>query len=967
MAAQTTYQYASGTTQAVPLPASAQMLATSPPLGGVNITVDSPTAGQQNETSIAVNTNNPSNLIGGSNDYRTGDSRCGRYVSTNNGSTWTDLTPFAMFTDPSYSNNVATNIAFTAAGDPGTAFDANGHAYYLCMYFTRTQGLANSGDATQYVHKSDDGGATWGPPIRVSTAAAGSNFDDKGHMAVDNKSSTAYRGNIYVAWARLNTGEIHFARSTDGGVSFEPDYAVGGLGGSGANIAVGIDGTVYLASISGTTISIASSTNGGQSFGAPNTVRTLTGATGNGTVRPLSRTNSFPVIGTSPTNANNVYAVWSEKGIGNDDSDIMFARSTNGGVAWGTPVRVNDDVNPVNDWNSQFFPWMAVDPTDGEINIVWYDDRLDPNHTDSTPLIDLFFASSTDDGLSFGVNTRVSTQSSNTNVGFSPQFFGDYNAIAAFNGVAYPLWADSRTGDQDVLTTQIGGADLAITKSASSNTVAAGTEFTFTIGVTNGGPASAFNVVVTDTLPTGLTYVSSTDTCTAVAGTVTCKLGNIASGSSTSFDIQVSVDATVAAGSTLTNTATVKSDQQDPVASNNTASASVIVTAQADLQLTKTCKPDQTAAQAGSTAFCTIAVFNAGPSTAQNVQVTDNIFASTPFTVTSVLTSPSVACTAPGGATTSGTVSCAFGSLASGGTATVTVNFSANSGGDINDTAMVTATTPDPNTANNSATGKVTFVSSADVSITKVSSPNPVVAGTNLTYTISVGNVGPSTATNVVVKDTLPGQVSMVSTTPSAGSCTGGIPGNPLQPLTCTLGSLANGGSATITVVVTVAPNTPSGTILVNNATVASDVADPNNANNSSTAFTNVSTSANLAIVKTSDKSVYKPSSIVTYTITVTNNGPSDALAVLVTDNLPALKQATYKSDTGGCSRNATPPTVLTCSLGTVPTGTSKSFNIYELINGNQGLVSNTASVAGSTPDPNLTNNTSTRTVTIGH
>ena len=754
MTAQTTYQYASGTTQVVPLPASHQPVATSPPLAGVNITVDSPTAGAQDETSIAVNTNNPSDLIGGSNDYRTGDSRCGRYLSTNNGGTWTDLTPFAMFTDPSYANNLATNIPFTAAGDPGVAFDADGHAYYLCMYFTRKKPSAG-GDNTQYVHRSDDGGANWGSPIRVSTAAAGSNFDDKGHIAVDNKSSTANRGNIYVAWARLNTGEIRFARSTNGGASFEADYAVAGLGGSGANIAVGIDGTVYLASISGTTISIVSSTNGGQSFGAAKTVRTLTGATGNGTVRPLARTNSFPVIGTSPTNANTVYAVWSEKGAGKDDSDILFARSTDSGATWGSPVRVNDDINPsATDWNSQFFPWMAVDPTDGEINIVWYDNRLDPNHTDGTPLVDLYFASSTNDGLSFGVNTRVSTASSNTTANFggtgSPtagQFFGDYNGIAAFDGVAYPLWTDSRTGDQDVVTTQVGGADLAITKTASSNTVAAGTQFTYTIGVTNGGPASAFNVVVTDTLPTGLSYVSSTDTCTAVAATLTCHLGALASGRSTSFTVQVKVPANYLSSrglntATIINTATVTADQADPNPGNNTASASTKVVAVSDLSITKSGSPNPVAA--GTNLTYTVNVSNAGPSDATNVVFTDNL----PAGVTFLHSSP-VACA---GTTV---LTCNTGTVASAGhrSFTIVVSIPADylSSRNVNtamisNTANVTSAATDPNPSNNRSSLGTKVISVADLDMTVTVAPNPVHQGQNVTYIVNFKNIGPSDA-----------------------------------------------------------------------------------------------------------------------------------------------------------------------------------------------------------------------------
>jgi hypothetical protein len=92
--------------------------------------------------------------------------------------------------------------------------------------------------------------------------------------------------------------------------------------------------------------------------GTDHTIRTLTGTTFS--VRPLTRVNSFPVIATDRISVNILYAVWAENPSGDDDSDIMFARSTDGGNTWSSPIRVNDDVNAVGDFNSQFFPWMAA-------------------------------------------------------------------------------------------------------------------------------------------------------------------------------------------------------------------------------------------------------------------------------------------------------------------------------------------------------------------------------------------------------------------------------------------------------------------------------------------------------------------------------------------------------------------------------------------------------------------------------
>lgn len=417
-----------------------------PALGGVNILVTG-AANAQNETTIAINPNSPANLIGGANDYRNGPPNCGVYSSSDNGNTWTGAT-------------LPQVAGFTDAGDPGVAFDPDGHAYFLCLNFNRDS-MGRGIQLTQYIRKSSDGGLTWSAPV-LAAGAFQANKDDKGHIAVDNGPSSPFRGNIYVSFTRLNTGEIRFNRSTNGGASFAgcvpgpcADFAISNSNPGvvqGSNIAVGIDGAVYVAwadNNNGSTsrIVIDKSTNGGQMFGAlsggtNHVVRTFT-AIGNPdlsrSVRPLSRANSFPVIATSPTDANVVYAVWAEKPAGTDDSDIMLARSADGGNTWSSPIRVNDDINPLGDFNSQFFPWMAVDPTDGSINIAWFDDRDDPNHTDGTPLVNDYFASSTDGGLTFSKNLRVSTQSSNTNANFgsgSNQFFGDYNAVAARNGVA---------------------------------------------------------------------------------------------------------------------------------------------------------------------------------------------------------------------------------------------------------------------------------------------------------------------------------------------------------------------------------------------------------------------------------------------------------------------------------------------------------------------------------------------------
>jgi uncharacterized repeat protein (TIGR01451 family) len=149
----------------------------------------------------------------------------------------------------------------------------------------------------------------------------------------------------------------------------------------------------------------------------------------------------------------------------------------------------------------------------------------------------------------------------------------------------------------------------------------------------------------------------------------------------------------------------------------------------------------------------------------------------------------------------------------------------------------------------------VSYTGVADLGLTKAATPDPVSAGDNLTYTLTVHNAGPSTAHAVALRDTVPAGVSPVSVaSPPGTTCVGGTPGNPADPLACALGNLGPGATAVVTVVVRVAPNLAAGTVLVNQASVVSDSADPNNANNIAGRSVTVQTRADLAITKTSDE-----------------------------------------------------------------------------------------------------------------
>jgi uncharacterized repeat protein (TIGR01451 family) len=958
-----------------------------PPVGGASVRVNQdPGNNAQNETSIDLNPVFPDNLVAGANDYRGTDTACGFYASFDQGQTWP-----GDGTLPYVDADNDTIADFAAAGDPALAFDGGGRGYYLCMNFNR-----NFSQHTQYVFKSFDGGENWGPPVLAAGTPLG-NFDDKGHLAVDTWPGSPYADNVYMSFTRINTGEIRFNRSIDGANSFEgclappcADQVINdGNPGvvQGSNIAVAPDGVVWIAwadsdNAATSRIMLDRSDDGGVTFGTDLVIHSFEAidnphVSKNG-VRPLARVNSFPVIKVDPSNANIIYAVWAEDptpgaaGATDDDSDIMFKRCTYddglGTLSCAAAKRINDDVNPPGDFHSQFFPWMAIDPIDGSINIVWYDDRNDPDRTDGTPLVDLYFASSANGGNSFSQNLRVSEASSDVTVNFGTPFFGDYNGIVAFDGVAYPFWTDSsgsapgsNANQEDTYITQIGGADLRLIKTGPAS-AGAGETMTYGINVTNDGPAAAFNVVVEDTLPVGVTYVADTDSCTeAPIGTLTCELGGLGIGDSASFDVQVTVDPDIAEGTVLENTATTSSDQEDLDTANNSDTVSTIVNTAADLVITKTCKPDEPA-MAGGEAFCEIVIVNNGPATARNVTLSDDNVSEGTFTASADVSEGACFVDADQD------VDCSIGDMAAGENVKVTVTVSSDDGVDINDVASVTSDTPDPDPANNSATGSVSFVAKADLAIAKNDTPDPVNIGEQLTYDLTVTNNGPSTAVNVVVEDILPAGVVIDSVSSSAGTCNAGEPGDVSRPTVCTFDSIASGANETMQIVVTVPASV--GPTLINDAQVSSDTQDPNNANDLATTQTTVE-GADIWIDKTGNFPTGNPSGTILYYLTVHNEagcseddpqvcgtgGPEDAANIMVIDRLPSTsKKLVVEFVSEQCSYDEAAHQV-SCMEPVLPSGSSVTFEIQVRAKGNLGNITNVVDVSTSTFDPNTDNN----------
>jgi uncharacterized repeat protein (TIGR01451 family) len=255
----------------------------------------------------------------------------------------------------------------------------------------------------------------------------------------------------------------------------------------------------------------------------------------------------------------------------------------------------------------------------------------------------------------------------------------------------------------------------------------------------------------------------------------------------------------------------------------------------------------------------------------------------------------------------------------------------------------------------------VRVVAVADLSLDKTDSPDPLVAGTDITYTLHAHNGGPSTAPNVKIQDFLPNSVDVLSVGGAGGSCVPGVPGDPSHPTQCTYATLASGATATMTTVVRVKPGDHP--VVNNEARVSSDVLDPDTTNNTASATTSVRV-ADLKIVKTSDADVYKPSSQITYTLAVTNNGPGNAENVQVTDALPLTSQDRVAVLDPSCTLAGA---IVTCNLGTLAPLANRNVTIAIILKGKEGQVSNTASVSSTTFDPDPANNSSTRVVISGN
>jgi uncharacterized repeat protein (TIGR01451 family) len=367
---------------------------------------------------------------------------------------------------------------------------------------------------------------------------------------------------------------------------------------------------------------------------------------------------------------------------------------------------------------------------------------------------------------------------------------------------------------------------------------------------------------------------------------------------------------------------------------------------------------------AGTNATYTFTITNAGPNAAQNFVLTDALPTGSTFvSITGGGANPDTFFYTQSG----GTLTVTSSSIAAGNTDTLTIVVSAPSslanGANFSDTVSVTSATTDPNTANNSATVTGSVVNSADLGVT-ATGPSSVPAGTNATYTFTITNAGPTAAQNFVLTDALPTGSTFVSITDGAANPDTFFYTQSGGTLTVTSSSIAAGNTDTLTIVVFAPSNLPNGANFSDTVSVSSASFDPNTANNSATvtgSIVNTPASADLAVTNTGPATSTEGNNL-SYTVTVTNNGPSAATSVVLTDTLGSNLR--FVSATAGQGSFTQSGGVVTFSVGSVASGASVTFTVTAQAL-EDGSLTNAATVSSATGDPNSGNNSASATTAV--
>jgi uncharacterized repeat protein (TIGR01451 family) len=428
---------------------------------------------------------------------------------------------------------------------------------------------------------------------------------------------------------------------------------------------------------------------------------------------------------------------------------------------------------------------------------------------------------------------------------------------------------DTVTGDNHPPT-----IDLAIDKVALTPVVFPGDPVRFVLRVQNISEDTATRVRVRDVLPPGLTLVSAVPDRGACRGTdiVVCRLGRMRPGATRTIEITAVAGADTG-GRRLVDRARASARETDVNPDNNRDRAVVGVAPLVDIVVVKTAAAAQV--QAGGDVTYTVVVRNDGPSNATGVALRDFV----PVELQPVSATPTHgSCGTP--------TTCELGSIPAGGSVQVVVvarSDASLAGRTVTNAASAAAVEEDRDPANNFDSAPVTFVAPpplpADVVVTKTAAARIVNVGETFTYTINAHNRGPGPAENVIVTDTPSASLTFEGASPSQGTCSSGA------PLTCNLGTIAPG--ATATVVVTVRALAAGALANGVSAITSTPTTTPPPDRIDVAGVTVRSARPRVALRKRSSSRVVRSGGTVTWSLTATARGNGTAFRITVCDRLP--------------------------------------------------------------------------------
>jgi hypothetical protein len=420
--------------------------------------------GPQTNATITIDPRNDKVLLAASNSLLEGTERL--YSSSDRGATWQSTPAFPPIR----------KVNTTCASDPGVAIDLRGRQYFS---FVRATPCSSDGVYRVYVMSRAGPSASWSKPVLVAPLRR-ARLDDKPTIAVDASPSSPHRNRVYVAWSRLSRGivfSIVISHSDDGGKTWSAPVRVNRTGNEVTYASIGIarNGTVYVAwtDISNFAVRIARSSDGGEHFGGENQVAAFAIVTiphcGLGIVIPAEphsciQANPTVAVDTSGGKySGRVYVSYTGTDFQGDQGASLTTFDSRLRPLSGYPLnqknRTVAQSGPLDTRPDQFWAQSAVDHSDGAVWLCFYDTSGDPARKRAHYTCTV----SKDGGRSWAKPVRAaSVDSDETQRGASYQY-GYYQGLAAANGVAHPIWTDTRRLDdlgEEIYTTALAEADL---------------------------------------------------------------------------------------------------------------------------------------------------------------------------------------------------------------------------------------------------------------------------------------------------------------------------------------------------------------------------------------------------------------------------------------------------------------------------------------------------------------------------